>query len=43
MNQFSEGEITNWIAIYLAAAMCCAIAMAMSVFVTAHGLYRDKA
>lgn len=47
MNQFSEGEIANWIAIYLAAAMCCAIAMAMSVSVsvsvTVHGLYRDKA
>lgn len=43
MNQFSQVEIANWIAIYLAAAMCCAIAMAMSVSVTVHGLYRDKA
>lgn len=42
MNQFSQVEIANWIAIYLAAAMCCAIAMAMSVSVTVHGLYRDK-
>ncbi len=43
MNHFSEGEIASWIAIYLAAAMCCAIAMAMSVSVTVHGLYWDKA
>ena len=43
MNQFSQVEIANWIAIYLAAAMCCAIAMAMSVSVTVHGLYRDRA
>ena len=43
MNQFSQVEIANWIAIYLAAAMCCAIAMAISVSVTVHGLYRDKA
>lgn len=43
MNQFSQVEIANWIAIYLAAAMCCAIAMAMSVSVTVHGLYRNRA
>ena len=43
MNQFSQVKIANWIAIYLAAAMCCAIAMAMSVSVTIHGIYRDKA
>jgi hypothetical protein len=42
MNQLSQVEIANWIAIYLAAAMCCAIAMAMSMSVTVHGLYRDK-
>jgi hypothetical protein len=43
MNQFSQVDIANWIAIYLPAAMCCAIAMAMSVSVTVHGLYCGKA
>lgn len=43
MNQFSQIEIANWIAIYLAAAMCCAIAMVLSVGVTLHGLWQDRA
>lgn len=42
MNQFSQIEIANWIAIYLAAGMCCAIEMVLSVSVTLHGLWRDK-
>lgn len=43
MNQFSQIEIANWITIYLAAAICCAIAMVLSVSVTLHGLWQDKA
>jgi uncharacterized membrane protein (DUF2068 family) len=43
MNQFSQIEIANWIAIYVAAAMCCAIAMVLSVGATLHGLWQDKA
>lgn len=43
MNQFSQIEIANWIAIYLAAGTCCAIAMVLSVSVTLHGLWQDKA
>ena len=43
MNQFSQVEIANWIAIYLAAAMCCSIAMVLSVGATLHGLWQDKA
>lgn len=43
MNQFSQIEIANWIAIYLAAGMCCAIAMVLSVSVTLQGLWQDKA
>jgi hypothetical protein len=43
MNQFSQIEIANWIAIYLAAGMCCAIAMVLSVSVTLHGLWQDRA
>ena len=42
MNQFSQIEIANWISIYLAAGMCCAIAMALSVSLTLHGLWQDK-
>jgi hypothetical protein len=43
MSQFSPVEIANWIAIYLAAAICCGIAMALSVSVTFHRLWQDKA
>ena len=43
MSQFSPVEIANWIAIYLAAALCCGIAMVLSVSITLHGLWQDKA
>jgi uncharacterized membrane protein (DUF2068 family) len=43
MIQFSQIEIANWIAIYVAAAMCCAIAMVLSAGATLHGLWQDKA
>lgn len=43
MSQFSPVEIANWIAIYLAATLCCGIAMVLSVSMTLHGLWQDKA
>ena len=43
MNQFSPIEISNWIAIYLAAGLCCGIAMVLSVGATLHGLWQDRA
>jgi hypothetical protein len=42
MSQFSPVEIANWVAIYLAAGICCGIAMLLSVSVTAHGLWKDE-
>lgn len=42
MSQFSPIEIANWTAIYLATALCCGIAMTLSVSVTAHGLWKDR-
>jgi hypothetical protein len=42
VSQLSALEIANWIAIYLAAGICCAIAMSLSVTVTAHTMWRDK-
>lgn len=42
MPQFSSVEISNWISLYLAAALCCAIVMALSSCVTIRGLYRDR-
>lgn len=43
MNQFSPVEIANWVAIYLAAGLCCAIAMTLSVSVTLHGIWKEQA
>lgn len=43
MSQLSALEISNWVAIYLAAGLCCGIAMFLSVGVTAHNLWREKA
>jgi uncharacterized membrane protein (DUF2068 family) len=43
VSQFTQIEIANWIAIYLAAGLCCAIALCLSVGVAAHGLWQDKA
>ena len=42
MSQFSPVEIANWVAIYLAAGICCGIAMVMSVSVTLHELWQAK-
>nr|WP_277925985.1 hypothetical protein [Sphingomonas sp. JXJ CY 53] len=42
VSQFTPIEIANWIAIYLAAGLCCGIAMCLSVSVTIHGLWRDR-
>jgi hypothetical protein len=43
VTQLSPIEISNWIAIYLAAGLCCTIAMMLSVSVTLHGLWKDRA
>lgn len=43
MSQFSPVEIANWVAIYLAAAICCGMAVILSVSVTGHGIWRDRA
>ncbi len=43
MAQFTQIEIANWIAIYVAAGICCAIAMALSVTVLGTRLYRERA
>ena len=43
MNQFSQIEIANWVAIYLAAGLCCIIAIVFSVCVTVHSLWKAKA
>lgn len=43
MAHLTAVEISNWIAIYLAAGICCAIAMVLSVSMTLHGLWRDRA
>lgn len=43
MAQFSPVEIANWVAIYLAAAICCGLAMVLSVSVTAHAVWQDRA
>ena len=42
MSQFSPVEIANWIAIYLAAGICCGMAMLLSVSVTVHGMWHEK-
>lgn len=42
MTQFSSVEIANWIAIYLAAGLCCSIAMVLSVTVTLHGMWQNR-
>nr|WP_221239550.1 hypothetical protein [Sphingomonas xinjiangensis] len=36
-------EISNWIAIYVAAGLCCAIAMVLSVSMALHGLWKERA
>jgi hypothetical protein len=42
MSQFTPLEIANWMAIYLATSLCCAIAMVLSVSVALHGLWNDR-
>ena len=42
MSQFTPLEIANWMAIYLATSLCCAIAMVLSVSVALHGIWNDR-
>lgn len=43
MAQFSQVEIANWIAIYVAAGLCCAIAMSLTVLALAGQLFQERA
>lgn len=42
MAHLSALEIQNWIALYLAAGLCCAIAIALSVGTCAVEMYRER-
>jgi len=43
MAQLWQAEVANWIALYVAAALCCAVAMALSVGRLMWQLYRERA
>lgn len=43
MAHLSEAEMINWMALYSATALCCAIAMALAILVLASRLWREKA
>ena len=43
MSQLAPLEISNWIAIYLATGICCAIALTLSVGSVAIEMYRERA
>lgn len=43
MTHLTQAEIANWIAIYVAVGLCCAIAVALSVAVLAAQLIRERA
>ena len=42
MDHLSPIELANWLSLYLATAMCCAIAAALSVGFLASQLYREQ-
>lgn len=42
MDQFTALEIENWTALYVAAGVCCTIAMVISVTVTALQVCRER-
>lgn len=42
MDQFTALEIENWVALYVAAGICCAFAMTMSVAVTGWQAYQEQ-
>jgi hypothetical protein len=43
MAHLSHLEITNWIALYVATGLCCAIAMALSVTTAGYQLIQERA
>lgn len=42
MTQLTQIELANWTALYLATAICCSLAVALSVAVTLCDLYRER-
>lgn len=42
MTQLTQLEFSNWLALYLAAGMCCAIACTLAIATTAIEVYRDR-
>lgn len=42
MTQLTQLELSNWLALYLAAGICCAIACTIAVATTAAEIYRDR-
>ena len=42
MAQLSQAELANWIALYVAAGLCCALAMALSVGRLMWQLYAER-
>ncbi|WP_337847833.1 hypothetical protein [Sphingomonas sp.] len=42
MAQMTQIEIANWLALYLAAGICCAIACTLAVATTALEIYRER-
>ncbi|PBN42285.1 hypothetical protein [Sphingobium sp. D43FB] len=42
MQQLTAIELANWLALYLAAGLCCAIALALSCATTMVELYRER-
>lgn len=43
MAQLTQLEISNWISIYVAAGICCAIAITLSVATLSYQLYSERA
>lgn len=42
MIQLTQLELANWLALYLAAGTCCAIACTLAMATTAVEIYRDR-
>ncbi len=43
MGHLTQVEIANWIALYVAAGLCCGIAVILSVATTFIEIYRERA
>ena len=42
MHQLTQIELSNWLALYLAAGLCCALAFALACATAAIEIYRDR-